>query len=126
MNDKQLAELRGLLEAKLAEIDENATSMAVESRELAEDQGDEAGFLSEDGSSLAEAERLDVFSGYLAQMRARIMNALERMEEGAYGKCMRCGKDIPIDRLRAIPYAEYDVACQEIIDHQQAVRAGTA
>ncbi len=126
MNDKQLAELRGLLDAKLAEIDENVSSMAVESREMAEDQGDEAGFLSEDGSSLAEAERLDVFSGNLAQMRARIMNALERMEEGAYGKCMRCGKDIPIDRLRAIPYAEYDVACQEIIDHQQAVRAGTA
>mgnify|MGYP001161973891 FL=1 len=126
MNDKQLAELRGLLDAKLAEIEENVSSMAVESREMAEDQGDEAGFLSEDGSSLAEAERLDVFSGNLAQMRARIMNALERMEEGAYGKCMRCGKDIPIDRLRAIPYAEYDVACQEIIDHQQAVRAGTA
>lgn len=126
MNDKQLAELRGLLEAKLAEIDENASSMAVESRELAEDQGDEAGFLSEDGSSLAEAERLDVFSGNLAQMRARIMNALERMDEGTYGKCMRCGKDIPIDRLRAIPYAEYDVACQEIIDREQAVRAGTA
>jgi RNA polymerase-binding transcription factor DksA len=126
MNDKQLAELRGLLEAKLAEIDENASSMAVESREMAEDQGDEPGFLSEDGSSLAEAERLDVFSGNLAQMRARIMNALERMENGTYGKCMRCGKDIPIDRLRAIPYAEYDVACQEIIDREQAVRAGTA
>jgi|SRR5689334_11319654 RNA polymerase-binding transcription factor DksA len=126
MNDKQLAELRELLEAKLAEIDENASAMAVESRELAEDQGDEAGFLSEDGSSLAEAERLDVFSGNLAQMRARIMNALARMEDGTYGKCMRCGKDIPIDRLRAIPYAEYDVACQEIIDREQAVRAGTA
>ncbi|MDQ2655693.1 MAG: TraR/DksA family transcriptional regulator [Chloroflexota bacterium] len=126
MNDKQLAELRGLLEAKLAEIDENASSMAVESREMAEDQGDEAGFLSEDGSSLAEAERLDVFSGNLAQMRARIMNALERMEGGTYGKCLRCGKDIPIDRLRAIPYAEYDVVCQEIIDREQAVRAGTA
>ena len=126
MNDKQLAELRGLLEAKLAEIDENASSVAVESREMAEDQGDEAGFLSEDGSSLAEAERLDVFSGNLAQMRARIMNALERMEAGTYGKCMRCGKDIPIDRLRAIPYAEYDVVCQEIIDREQAVRAGTA
>lgn len=126
MNDKQLAELRGLLDAKLAEIEENVSSMAVESREMAEDQGDEAGFLSEDGSSLAEAERLDVFSGNLAQMRARIMNALERMENGTYGTCLRCGKDIPIDRLRAIPYAEYDVACQEIIDHQQAVRAGTA
>lgn len=126
MNDQQLAEMRGLLEAKLAEIDENASSVAVESRELAEDQGDEAGFLSEDGSSLAEAERLDVFSGNLAQMRARIMNALQRMEDGSYGKCMRCGKEIPIDRLRAIPYAEYDVACQEIIDRELAVRAGTA
>ncbi len=126
MNDQQLAELRGLLEAKLAEIDGNVSSMAVESRELAEDQGDEAGFLSEDGSSLAEAERLDVFSSNLTQMRARIMNALERMEDGAYGTCMRCGKDIPIDRLRAIPYAEYDVTCQEIIDREQAVRAGTA
>ena len=126
MNDQQLAELRGLLEARLAEVDENATSVAVDSRELAEDQGNEAGFLSEDGSSLAEAERLDVFSGNLTQMRARIMNALERMENGTYGKCMRCGKDIPIDRLRAIPYAEYDVTCQEIIDREQAVRAGTA
>ena len=126
MNDQQLAELRGLLNAKLAEIDENVSSMAVESRELAEDQGDEAGFLSEDGSSLAEAERLDVFSGNLTQMRSRIINALERMEDGTYGTCMRCGKDIPIDRLRAIPYAEYDVACQEIIDREQAVRAGTA
>lgn len=126
MNDQQLAELRGLLAAKLAEIDENVSSMAVESRELAEDQGDEAGFLSEDGSSLAEAERLDVFTGNLSQMRSRIMNALERMDDGTYGKCMRCGKDIPIDRLRAIPYAEYDVACQEIADREQAVRAGTA
>ena len=126
MNDQQLAELRGLLAAKLAEIDENVSSMAVESRELAEDQGDEAGFLSEDGSSLAEAERLDVFTGNLSQMRSRIMNALERIDDRTYCKCMRCGKDIPIDRLRAIPYAEYDVACQEIVDREQAVRAGTA
>lgn len=126
MNDQQLAELRGLLAAKLAEIDENVSSMAVESRELAEDQGDEAGFLSEDGSSLAEAERLDVFTGNLSQMRSRIMNAMDRMDDGTYGTCMRCGKDIPIDRLRAIPYAEYDVACQEVVDREQAVRAGTA
>ncbi|MCA9880128.1 MAG: TraR/DksA family transcriptional regulator [Thermomicrobiales bacterium] len=126
MNDQQLAELRGLLTAKLAEIDENVTSLKEESREVAEDQGDEAGFLAEDGSSLAEAERLDVFSGNLNQMRARILNALDRMEDGTYGKCLRCGKHIPIDRLRAIPYAEYDVACQEIIDREQALRAGTA
>lgn len=124
MNDQQLAELRGLLEARLAEIDENVTSLKEESLEVAEDQGDEAGFLAEDGSSLAEAERLDVFAGNLGEMRSRIMNAFQRMEDGTYGTCLRCGKNIPIDRLRAIPYAEYDVACQEIIDREQAGRAG--
>ena len=55
MSDQQLAELRGLLEARLAEIDENVTSLKEESLEVAEDQGDEAGFVAEDGSSLAEA-----------------------------------------------------------------------
>lgn len=124
MTDQQLAELRGLLEARLAEIDENVTSLKEESLEVAEDQGDEAGFLAEDGSSLAEAERLDVFAGNLGEMRSRIMNAFQRMEDGTYGTCLRCGKNIPIDRLRAIPYAEYDVACQEIIDREQAGRAG--
>ncbi|MFT4037618.1 MAG: TraR/DksA family transcriptional regulator [Thermomicrobiales bacterium] len=124
MTDQQLAELRGLLEARLAEIDENVTSLKEESLEVAEDQGDEAGFLAEDGSSLAEAERLDVFAGNLGEMRSRIMNAFQRMEDGTYGTCLRCGKNIPIDRLRAIPYAEYDVACQEIIDREKAGRAG--
>jgi RNA polymerase-binding transcription factor len=38
------------------------------------------------------------------QLRA-IDAALERVEEGTYGTCIRCGEPIGVDRLDAIPWA---------------------
>lgn len=42
---------------------------------------------------------------------ARIERALERIEEGEYGQCQDCCRPIPKTRLRAIPYAEFCMAC---------------
>lgn len=36
-----------------------------------------------------------------------VMDALERMKEGTYGTCVICGRDIPFDRLQAMPDTEY-------------------
>ena len=41
-----------------------------------------------------------------------IESALARIEQGKYGKCIKCGKKIPEDRLRAIPYALMCIECQ--------------
>lgn len=41
-----------------------------------------------------------------------IDSALARMENGVYGVCMSCGKKIPPERLRAIPYAVLCVECK--------------
>lgn len=41
------------------------------------------------------------------QVLEEIDRALERIRNGTYGKCRRCGKDIPAERLEAIPYAQY-------------------
>ena len=41
-----------------------------------------------------------------------IKSALARIEQGKYGKCIKCGKKIPEDRLRAIPYALMCIECQ--------------
>ena len=38
------------------------------------------------------------------QLRA-IDAALERVEEGTYGTCIRCGEPIGVDRLDALPWA---------------------
>ncbi len=50
----------------------------------------------------AERER---DSDELREVRA----ALERLDAGTYGLCMRCGKPIDPERLRALPAARYDL-----------------
>jgi DnaK suppressor protein len=51
-----------------------------------------------------------------SQMVADIDQALMRIDEGTYGECARCGKQIDERRLEAMPTARYDAACQAIIE----------
>ncbi|WP_442511471.1 TraR/DksA family transcriptional regulator [Novipirellula sp. SH528] len=55
-------------------------------------------------STLAEAE-----SDELSAIDA----ALVRVTDGTYGRCNECEKNIPIDRLRKVPFADKCVQCQE-------------
>ena len=38
-----------------------------------------------------------------------VSKALERIQKVTYGTCRKCGKAIPIDRLKANPAAEFDM-----------------
>ncbi len=40
-------------------------------------------------------------------------DALDRIEQGTYGKCEGCGRPIARERLAAIPYARFCVKCSE-------------
>src|SRR5918997_3860976 len=51
-----------------------------------------------------------------SQMVADIDQALLRIDEGSYGVCGRCGKEIPDARLEAVPTARYDAPCQALIE----------
>ena len=54
-----------------------------------------------------------------SQLLADIDQALLRIKEGSYGKCARCGRDIPEARLEAMPTARYDAECQTLIEQAQ-------
>ena len=54
-----------------------------------------------------------------SQMAADIDQALMRIKEGTYGKCARCGRDIPLARLEALPTARFDAECQTLIEQAQ-------
>ena len=41
----------------------------------------------------------------------QIEAAIERIEDGSYGRCEECGRKIPKTRLEAIPYAAQCVRC---------------
>lgn len=51
-----------------------------------------------------------------SQLVADTDQALLRIEEGSYGICARCGKEIPERRLDALPTARYDAECQTLIE----------
>ncbi|MDT5270476.1 MAG: DnaK suppressor protein [Acidobacteriota bacterium] len=53
-----------------------------------------------------------------SQLVADIDQALLRLDEGSYGVCARCGKDIPERRLDALPTARYDAECQTLIEQR--------
>ena len=46
----------------------------------------------------------------------KINLALKRIEDRNYGQCLECQKPIAAARLRAIPYAETCLKCQEKIE----------
>ena len=43
----------------------------------------------------------------------KVNEALEKMAHGNYGTCENCGKEIPDDRLDAVPYAEFCIQCKK-------------
>jgi len=52
----------------------------------------------------------------------RLRSALERIQKGTYGICLECDEQIPAKRLRAIPWAELCIACQERADQFESHR----
>lgn len=55
-----------------------------------------------------------------SKLLKEVQAALNRIEDGSYGTCLRCDEPIPEKRLKALPWAAYCVGCQEAIDRLRA------
>ena len=73
------------------------------------DTADESIFLQHKEIAFAQAER---HTDLLSQVR----EALERISEGTYGRCLMDGEMIPKARLEAVPWTLYCVRHQEMLD----------
>ena len=73
------------------------------------------------GSVTDEQERAFLLAGHEKQILDAIDRALKRIEDGTYGKCVMCGAPISKERLKAIPYAEYCIECQEKIEAEELI-----
>ncbi len=49
-----------------------------------------------------------------SRMLKEIERSLKRIADGTYGICEGCGDEISTNRLKAIPWAQYCLACQEL------------
>jgi len=70
-----------------------------------------------DAGESSEADIQEDIEFALIQMKAETLNkineALNRLEEGAYGNCFECGDEISEARLRALPFAVRCKDCEE-------------
>ena len=59
-----------------------------------------------------------------SQTLAQVQDALHRIEDGTYGKCTACGRQIEAARLEAIPWALYCLEDQKKHDQAAHVQQG--
>jgi len=102
--------------------------MEGELRDLSVDQEAERGgvgnHFADDGSSLGEQERISTVGGDFREQIQMIDAAIERMAEGTYGICQRCGKPIQDERLETLPFVAFCITCQAHLERQAELFGG--
>lgn len=100
--------IKQILESERSSLLESAveaTSESTSTQPVNPDHGDLA--------RIYDARQRRIYLDSLAQEKLDLIElALKRLEEGTYGKCVKCGKDIHPERLKALPYAGMCVSCQ--------------
>jgi len=71
------------------------------------DSGDEADV----ASDVIDRALLNALGAQDAKRLQQIDNALDRIKQGKYGRCVKCGKEIPAERLEVLPFALMCVNC---------------
>jgi len=78
-------------------------------QESSSDPGDEV-----DSANLIE--ELETHAGLIARAEEKLKfldEALTRLDAGKYGRCVGCHELIPLERLKALPFAAYCIECQQ-------------
>ncbi len=103
--DGRHTELRGEYDATLSEITELQRDRLTDS--AGDDQADT-------GTKTFEREQEITLANNILERVNQVERALERLEEGGYGWCERCGNQIPVERLAAFPSATLCVTCKQL------------
>ncbi len=102
MADAALSVLRDQLHAERERVE-------LQLRELGGADFDEN--FADSGQVTAERGEVEALAGQLRETLADIDTALEKFEEGTYGRCESCGAAIPPARLEAMPTAHLCMTC---------------
>jgi DnaK suppressor protein len=57
-----------------------------------------------------------------AALGRQLRSAIDRLDDGSYGICLQCEEPISPKRLKAVPWAEFCISCQETADQSNSKR----
>lgn len=121
MFKSSLKKIKERLEAERKTIEEELRRFAKEDKKLKGDWDTEfpkfdsgaGGQMLEDEAGEVEEYVTKLPIEYSLEIRLRDINlALEKMKTGGYGKCEKCGKSIPKERLKVCPEARTCTKCR--------------
>ena len=111
MDAKRKKELKEILvemkEDKITEIRQNKDEMT-----SAEGYQNDAQDFADTATNIYDKELHQDLTEKNKKLLMDIEEALQKIEEGRFGKCDKCGKDISIERLKAIPFSKNCIKCQ--------------
>jgi len=95
-----------------SEYDESLTEITELQRgRLADSAGDDQ---ADAGTKTFEREQEITLANNLLERITQVERAIERLGQGNYGWCERCGNPIPVERLAAFPSATLCVTCKQL------------
>ncbi|NUS58704.1 MAG: TraR/DksA family transcriptional regulator [Streptomycetaceae bacterium] len=108
--------IRAALAGRRDELREEFDQTLVAAAELQRDRlTDSAGDDQADtGTKTFEREQEITLANNILERINQVERALERLDEGSYGWCERCGNPIPVERLAAFPSATLCVTCKQL------------
>jgi RNA polymerase-binding transcription factor len=113
MGKTEIQRFRNKLESRREEALQFLNRLGVETRTLDIDSPQDSG----DQSILCISKESLFQQGSQRRHELRMIeSALERMREGTYGICVACGEQIPARRLQALPWTQYCLRCQEMLE----------
>jgi RNA polymerase-binding protein DksA len=106
-----LVEKRQAVSAALSNLHkENSRSLEDETGELVSGSADQ--HLADTATETVEREIGNTLEEHDERLLGAIDAALQRIEDGTYGKCVNCGAPIPGERLEAMPWATLCIDCK--------------
>lgn len=113
MEREKLAEIKDQLLKMREEVLKESQRVYAESQTLGKDGVPDIGDMS------ANSYNQEVLMNLSETQRARVRDidaALERIDQGVYGLCMRCEEEISPRRMEVRPFSRYCVECKAEVE----------
>jgi len=121
MKKERLAQYRKKLEEKhrqlVDEVGKNVLYGKGPEDDSIKDLGDQA-------SSAYNREFLFELGNGDRRLLKEVASALQKINEGGFGDCERCGEPISEKRLEALPFARYCIDCQRLVEQEERMATG--
>jgi len=109
------ADIRKRLEDERAQLRADIDALDIENQGQQDDYGI-GNHLADDATEVFTRERNLAVRNNARDLMVQVEAALQRLDEGTYGTCARCGREIAVERLEALPYATLCITCQSEVE----------